>query len=190
MAAMEEKPSLPTSEELLKSLDCAICLETVETPKRLDCNHYFCKHCLDQLLKFNRDGSCTIECPKKCATITNIAKDKTTNDLATDYMINGILDTIAQHQKSSSPKQCGGQECCRSQDGFCRSRAKYCFVCRGFYCSSCKCIHDNSFIFGIMYDRDDCLRVRLSGPLKILLLIGNCAVLVFTSWRILGEGTV
>ena len=160
MAAMEEKPSLPTSEELLKSLDCAICLETVETPKRLDCNHYFCKHCLDQLLKFNRDGSCTIECPKKCATITNIANYETTNDLATDYMINGILDTIAQHQKSSSPKQCGGQECGQS-------RAKYCIDCQGFRCSSCKCICDDPFTFDIMYDRDDRLQVRFSCPMKI-----------------------
>ena len=73
MEEMEDKPSLSMI-NLLKNLDCAICLETVATPKRLDCNHYFCKHCLDQLLKFDKDGSCTIKCPKQCATITNIAK--------------------------------------------------------------------------------------------------------------------
>ncbi len=80
--------------ELTKTLECAICLDIVHNPRRLLCEHYFCKDCLDNLLKFDRDGNCTISCPKQCARKTFISKNETTNDLGVDYMMKGILDMV------------------------------------------------------------------------------------------------
>ena len=49
---------------------------------------------MDNLLKFDREGNCTIHCPKQCAKKTFIRKDQTTNDLGIDYMMKGILDMV------------------------------------------------------------------------------------------------
>ena len=60
----EGDKSVPVS-HLLKNFECGICLETLDMPRRLECDHYFCKHCLDNITKFNKRGICTIKCPNQ-----------------------------------------------------------------------------------------------------------------------------
>lgn len=86
-------------DDMLKVLECAICLQTIKNPRRLVCDHSFCKTCLDKLIEFNDDGSFTIKCPKQCEKHTVLPYEKTTNDLGVDYMMKGMLDVILEYNK-------------------------------------------------------------------------------------------
>ena len=77
-----------------RSLDCHVCMERLEDPKVLSCQHSFCKICIDGMIKFRGDGSGIIECPMRCEDVTLIAADKTTNNLAVPYQLKGILDVF------------------------------------------------------------------------------------------------
>ena len=91
--------------DILKNLECAICLETVENPRRLLCEHSFYKKCIDGLLVFEANGSASITCPQKCAKRSKIGKDKTTSDLGVDFMMKGILDSLGDRKKSILSEQ-------------------------------------------------------------------------------------
>ena len=73
-------------------LQCPICIDRLENPKDLLCNHTFCKGCLDDLLEFHNDGSAIIHCPMKCKPANYINNSATTNDLKTSYHLKSMLD--------------------------------------------------------------------------------------------------
>ena len=87
-----------TIDNITKALECGICLATVKNPRRLACEHSFCKSCLDKLLEFAVDGSCTIRCPKQCTKYTSISNKSTTNDLGVDCMMKGITDMVTSNR--------------------------------------------------------------------------------------------
>ena len=73
-------------------LKCAICFETFDNPKQLECYHIYCKECLDALLEFNDDGSAIIKCPLQCQEQTVFTCNSTTNNLRVAYEFKGILE--------------------------------------------------------------------------------------------------
>lgn len=127
-------------EELQKRLQCAICLDTVYNPKRLVCNHSFCKECLDKALKFNEDGSAILKCPKKCEARTRITRQQTTNNLQVDYMLKDILEVTCQTSEGETKTRCNA--CTRDV-------TKYCVRCQLFLCDHCEDPHsadEESFV--------------------------------------------
>ena len=82
--------------EISKILQCSICLEILDNPKSLICQHSFCKTCLDNLLQFRQFGGAVLDCPYRCERRTFIKKNETTNDLSTPYQLKQILELHAK----------------------------------------------------------------------------------------------
>ena len=85
--------------EISEVLQCAICLQLLSNPRSLQCNHTYCKVCLDGLLQFNDEGSAKIACPLRCADETTISEDKTTNDLPVPHQLKCILELLNKELK-------------------------------------------------------------------------------------------
>ena len=64
---------MEVTSKLKRAVECAICLETFVNLKSLQCNHTYCKSCLDEIAQFDEDGSVTIQCPKACPENTHIS---------------------------------------------------------------------------------------------------------------------
>ena len=79
-------------ESMESMLECRICLCLLDNPKGLQCQHSYCKDCLDDLLRFEPDGSATFSCVMKCEGEVFIDNKSTTNDLSAPYQLKGILD--------------------------------------------------------------------------------------------------
>ena len=106
-------------------LECAICIEELQDPKTLPCNHSFCKRCLADFLKSKyakKDGSLqkptmttSILCPK-CKTSSK--EFRSLDDIGTLHIINQLLEAQAkergERQKVSIPCACGkiAKMCC------------------------------------------------------------------------------
>ena len=86
-------------DEISKGLECGVCMALLDNPKMLNCHHWFCKICIDQILDFHPDGSARIICPMKCESSTLIDRDKTTGDLAIPYQLTGLLDVFAKKSR-------------------------------------------------------------------------------------------
>lgn len=84
--------------DLAGLLECSICLEQYDNPKLLACAHSFCKRCLEDIVKFNGDGSASITCPLRCTEETQISENSTVNDLKSCYDIKNIIDAIAKRK--------------------------------------------------------------------------------------------
>ena len=84
---------------VIKHLECSICLELFENPRELACRHIFCKCCLDEIVKFNEDGSGKINCPHGCNDNTILGADKTTNDIGSSIYVNSMIDELKVNKK-------------------------------------------------------------------------------------------
>ena len=126
-------------EELQKRLQCAICLDTVYNPKRLICNHSFCKDCLDKALKFNADGSAILKCPKKCDAKTRISPQQTTNNLQVDYMLKDVLD-VTQSTSGGTEERVHCHACSRDV-------TRWCMRCQHLSCDHCDDPHEDEANF-------------------------------------------
>lgn len=115
---------------------CAICLDTMSDPKCLQCDHSYCKRCLDGLLQFNSypAGSANIKCPK-CSQSTPLSCTQTTNDLRNEYIARDVVDVISQAEGSSS-------ESMKKCDLCSGDVVKYCVYCNTFLCVNCDDPHD------------------------------------------------
>ena len=89
---MEAAANFNINFNLLDYIQCSICLENYSNPKELLCRHLFCKKCIDDILRFNQDGSAVIDCPQRCERKTVISNIETTNDLGSNFHINNIVD--------------------------------------------------------------------------------------------------
>ena len=83
-------------------LECRICLCLLDDPKGLQCQHSYCKDCLDDLLKFQPDGSATFSCVMKCEGVVTIDAKCTTNELSAPYQLKGILDMYKSQNRWAS----------------------------------------------------------------------------------------
>jgi hypothetical protein len=136
-----------TGDDLMKEqedlLQCPICMDRLENPKDLLCNHTFCKSCLDDLLEFDpHDGSAIIQCPMKCKPLNYIDPLKTTNDLKTSYHLKSMLDWFQSKEEKETPiaadVSCQGEEDCTN------TIITYCTTCSLMLCQSCQNKHTNS----------------------------------------------
>ena len=79
---------------LKKSLECVVCQEPQFHPKHLPCHHSFCKGCLDDMARFEHDGSAVIKCPMKCVGNVLIKPNETCNSLPSNYTLQSVLDVV------------------------------------------------------------------------------------------------
>src|SRR3989442_608464 len=81
--------------------DCAICLETLKTPKGLPCLHTFCLKCLLEYESNDKSGG-DIPCPL-CRQLFTIPKEGL-KSLPTNFFIQELLDKAAIDSRSKIQK--------------------------------------------------------------------------------------
>lgn len=75
--------------------ECPICMERMVEAKTLNCQHSFCKDCLNDTLSIEEGSIVSITCPN-CRQITKLSFDKTLEDLKCEFGLKNDLDTLNQ----------------------------------------------------------------------------------------------
>lgn len=128
-------------EKLTEELNCPICLDTFDSPKQLQCNHIYCKHCLAKLVIRDGLGNLSICCPS-CRMLTSVPV-RGVKDLPSAFHINNLLE-IQDSVKDlySSLKKPESQQDSLSGTDYCSKHAGeelklYCETCRKLVCLKC-----------------------------------------------------
>ena len=79
---------------LEKEVTCALCLDLFKDPKKLPCDHVYCRDCLRRLAL--RSLNATISCPE-CRTVTHVP-DNDVNKFPTAFRINRFIEAFQQVQ--------------------------------------------------------------------------------------------
>ena len=130
--------------ELKREITCAICQEHYAEPKLLPCNHYFCKECILQLVRWAGTGK-PFSCPK-CRKEIVLPKGSV-EKLETAFFINSIQESIASlegaHGEVVQPEDCAESAAIAedSLDKKCPAHKEplivYCFDCGSLICPHC-----------------------------------------------------
>ena len=114
---------------LEKEITCALCLDLFKEPKKLPCDHVYCKDCLRGLAQ--RSLIATISCPE-CRTLSEVP-DKDVNNFPTAFQTNRLIEAFQQVQvDTDSPNV---TEMC--QIHLTQPLAIYCETCKKQLCRDC-----------------------------------------------------
>ena len=83
---------------LENEITCALCLDLFKEPKRLPCDHVYCKDCLRGLALQSLNA--TISCPE-CRTLTQVPGNDV-NNLPTAFQINRLIEAFQQVATNTS----------------------------------------------------------------------------------------
>lgn len=107
-------------ESLKLELTCSICLELMEEPKTLPCNHVCCKQCLKKHASRCQATSTPLQCPECCKDMPNNIIDNLPTDFRTvrlkevyDRMlqVNKEANTVTLPQESEEAEECIQSQC-------------------------------------------------------------------------------
>ena len=90
---------------LEKEVTCPLCLDLFKEPKRLPCDHVYCKDCLQGLSLRSLDRS--ISCPE-CCNVTDIP-DNDVNNYSTAFRINRLVEVFNEAKDTTD----NGTRSCR-----------------------------------------------------------------------------
>ena len=76
---------------------CVICLDRIQQPKTLVCEHSFCKECLDKLVVINA-GVARIECPS-CRVTTNLKPGETVASLEASLFLKQTINYLQEDDR-------------------------------------------------------------------------------------------
>ena len=118
---------------LEREIACPLCLGLFKEPKKLPCDHVYCKECLRGLALHGLNG--TISCPE-CRAPTQIPNNDVSN-LPTAFHMNRIMEAFQQLQLAS-----GDEIDLPSTTGNCQTHPKqplaiYCNTCKKQLCRDC-----------------------------------------------------
>ena len=118
---------------LEKEVTCPLCLDIFKEPKKLPCDHVYCKECLRGLAL--RSLNATISCPE-CRTLTQVPGNDV-NNFTTAFRINRLIEAFHQIQvrvetDHDSPNI---TEICQAHPT--QSLAIYCETCKKQLCRDC-----------------------------------------------------
>ena len=118
---------------LEKEVTCPLCLDLFKDPKKLPCDHVYCKDCLRGLAL--RSLNATISCPE-CRTLTQ-APGNDVNNFLTAFRINRFVEAFQKvnlQVEVDSPSVCSGEVC---QTHPTQPFAIYCETCHKHVCRDC-----------------------------------------------------
>ena len=150
----EHQTTIESFEQQIEDvISCHICLETMQDPKVLQCQHSFCCACLQTLVRLNQGHA--IACPT-CRAQTTLPRDGA-HKLPSDFKVKklselnmaGIKRLRSQMEKlsvdldaSKAPSQkYNSCSICRQKSGW------YCKDCRGYLCAACCENHRQTRVF-------------------------------------------
>lgn len=119
---------------LEREVTCGLCLGLLKEPKKLPCDHIYCKECLRGLAIAHSLNS-TVTCPEYCTT-TQIPNNDVSN-LPTAFHVNRIMEAFQQTQSVSEdeidlPNTIGNCQTHHKQP-----LAMYCETCKKQICRDC-----------------------------------------------------
>ena len=116
---------------LEKEITCPLCMDIFKEPKKLPCDHVYCKACLTTLA--GRSASSIISCPE-CRTHTEVPKNDA-NNLKTAFHINRLVEAFQQiHVKTDKGIPMVEQKCSIHLN---EPLAIYCETCKKQLCRDC-----------------------------------------------------
>ena len=116
---------------LEKEVTCSLCLDLFKDPKKLPCDHVYCKECLRGLAL--RSLNATISCPE-CRTLIQIPGNDVIN-FPTAFRVNRLIEAFQQVQvrvETDSPNTSG---ICHTHPT--QPLALYCETCKKQVCRDC-----------------------------------------------------
>ena len=129
---MEAKPK-SMFKRLESEVTCPLCLDIFTEPKRLPCDHVYCRQCLRGLALRSTTGS--ISCPE-CRTDTPVPPNFDVTQFATPHQVNRLVEMYQQNLKLAET------EAAEPQPATCKEHksqplALYCETCESLVCRDC-----------------------------------------------------
>jgi ElaB/YqjD/DUF883 family membrane-anchored ribosome-binding protein len=116
---------------LEKEVTCALCLDLFKQPKKLPCDHVYCRDCLRGLAL--RSLNATISCPE-CRTLTQVPGNDV-NNFPTAFQTNRLIEAFQQVQVGVEIDSPNVTEVCQVHPT--QQLAIYCEVCKKQLCRDC-----------------------------------------------------
>ncbi|XP_038062381.1 E3 ubiquitin-protein ligase TRIM62-like [Patiria miniata] len=129
---------MATALKTISSLECDICADRYKQPKILDCQHSFCKDCLEQYYTSRHGGQPKIPCPL-CRRETVLPKRRI-QGLKTNFHLMGIVEEVSLQEKvaRSVEQTSSDQSKCQKHNG--EVKWFYCETCEELICRACTVI--------------------------------------------------
>jgi len=139
---------------------CAICCEIMTDPKTLQCEHSFCKECLEECVEFDDNSVLPfITCPI-CRVKNNLGVGGTVSALKAQLFLRQCFDQLnlndTSERESASQEEIICSHCALTSNNVIKW---YCWQCKGFFCQECINVHLTSTC-------DDFREVKFSTKLK------------------------
>ena len=116
---------------LEEELTCALCLDLFKEPKKLPCDHVYCRDCLRSLAL--RSQNATISCPE-CHTLTQIPGSDVSN-FPTAFRVNRLIEAFQRVHIREENKSHNVTEMCYVHPT--QQLAIYCGTCKKQLCRDC-----------------------------------------------------
>ncbi len=118
---------------LEEELTCSLCLDLFKEPKKLPCDHIYCRDCLRGLAQ--RSQNATISCPE-CQTLTQIPGGNDVNNFPTAFRVNQLIEAFQQVQiRGEENRSPDITESCHIHSN--QQLAIYCGTCKKQLCRDC-----------------------------------------------------
>lgn len=120
---------------LEKEVTCPLCLDIFKEPKKLPCDHVYCRQCIEKLA--NRSLDAFLSCPE-CRTATEVPNGEVTN-FSTAYLFNRLVEAFQRvdlEVKQDSNSVSAAQEA-RCKDHDTEQLVLYCETCQMLLCRDC-----------------------------------------------------
>ena len=122
--------------KLEDQLTCAVCLDSFEQPKMLNCFHIFCEHCLRRLVEQDRQGQRSLVCPT-CRRSTLLPQGTSVSCLQSAFHVHHLIEIKDALEKVKEPKKVQCEKCTKVS----RVAISFCRDCGQFICARCSEIH-------------------------------------------------
>ena len=114
-----------------KEITCALCLDLFKRPKKLPCDHVYCRDCLRGLVL--RSLNATISCPE-CRTATQVPGNDV-NNFPTAFRVNRLIEAFQQVQIRVETDSPNVTEMCQVHPA--QQLVIYCETCKKQFCRDC-----------------------------------------------------
>ena len=128
---MADKKNMLKSLE--KEVQCPLCMEVLQEPKRLPCEHVFCVHCLDKLLLRSTDGA--LICPV-CRNRIPL-QDRDSKQFSTSLVVVRLIDMYRESLKEQCTPKASDEPSIGCSLHASQSLDLYCETCRKTVCRDC-----------------------------------------------------
>ena len=125
---------------LEKEVTCPLCLDILQEPKKLPCDHVYCKACLQRLA--NRSfNAASISCPE-CRALTQLTNGDV-NNLPTAFRLNRLIEAfqhvqlVREETDSLSAETAATEETAKCKVHQSQPLVLYCETCRVLLCRDC-----------------------------------------------------